>query len=223
MIFARAIKSLSRPVLHSRVVSSPQQCLKPSFSVFRRSFSIVDTMKKEIEETLEDKEDSSISELLEKAETSFKVEREDANGDVWFINKNVKVQLKSSELEHSDEDESAVPFLVFITGNNNLQMTVSCNARLDNDTEDGEAEVEIEDMAIEKADKDSPEIEEDSYSPRIGELDEEVSESIFDYLADKGVNDEFASALVDIAGLKEMDLYLKWLNDVKDFTQKDLN
>lgn len=138
---------------------------------------------------------------------------------VTLKNGNCIVSFNPSEFEHSGGDESAVPIIVTLT-HEKSQLSLACIARMNEAEGDAEGEIEIEHIVVEPlggspADKPEP------YSPAIGELNDEVKTSLFEYLHSKGVDNDFGADVVDIASKLEEQLYAKWVQDVKTFVEKE--
>lgn len=161
-------------------------------------------------------------------DSPFEVLSQDSGESIVLKNGNVTVELNPSEFEHSGEDEIAIPILVVIAEEGSQQqMTLACIARgssHDTEEEDDEqekGELEIEDIIIESIQEDAKDATITPYSPKIGELEEGLKASLFEYLQQRGIDEEFAGKLAYIAEVKEEKKYEKWVRDVLDFVQKE--
>ena len=161
------------------------------------------------------KQDTSLESIFEGSGFDVKFKSE-ASGHILLSRKNVKVEFDPSEFEHSGEQEVAVPMEVVIeNASEKKQLTLACIARADDES----GEVEIEEILIEKLGGDGG-ADALLYSPKIGELTEDMKEGFFEYLADHGVDDTFAMGVASAAEILEETRYQKWVDDVLDFVQK---
>eukprot|EP00924_Labyrinthula_sp_SR-Ha-C_P013230 augustus_masked-scaffold_12-processed-gene-12.86-mRNA-1 protein AED:1.00 eAED:1.00 QI:0/-1/0/0/-1/1/1/0/206 len=181
----------------------------------RNSSSLIAALDDEIGHAKEDSAaNPTIAELLAESDSVFSLEKETDNL-IKLVNGNATVSFDPALFEANSDEELAVPFEFILTGSAK-QLSMNCIARRNFDEEDQErfGEIEIEEVAVEKSGADNV------YSPKIGELDEELTTSMFEYLISKGVDDSFGMLLAEIAEAKEQDLYLNWLLEFKDFVKE---
>ena len=151
------------------------------------------------------------------------------NDSIVLKNGNVTVQFDPGEYEDSGHGDTAVPMVIVVAHEESKQqLTLACLARRNCLDDEDHGELEIEDIVVEplhgKTDLESTgsgKVSGKPYSPKIGELDEELKTSFFEYLIDRGVDDDFAIKVAEIAEIQEEKKYEKWLRDVLAFVEKE--
>lgn len=158
------------------------------------------------------REKAPIEETL--GNSPFKVDAKGTTESYCVLkNGNATVEFQVSDLEHSEDDEVAIPFEVIIENATlKKEMIFDCIAKRTDD--DSEGELLLENVVVKATGS-----EDGTYSPSFVELNEDVQESFFDYLQDHGVNTEFAEIVLQIAEDREQDLYIKWLREVRAFAK----
>ncbi|GBG33601.1 Mitochondrial acidic protein MAM33 [Hondaea fermentalgiana] len=198
------------------VLAAPQPRAAPmvakrmfSNTVGTKLASFVELEIREEEEVLSSKDD--IATTL--GDSPFKVDAAQTIDSYCVLkNGNATVEFAVSDLEHSEDDEVAIPFEVIIEHTSQKkEMIFDCIAKR---ADEEEGELLLESVSVKPLGS-----EEGAYSPSFVELNEDVQQSFFDYLEDHGVNTEFAEILLQIAEDKEQDLYVKWLHDVHTFVK----
>lgn len=56
--------------------------------------------------------------------------------------------------------------------------------------------------------------------PRFDDLEEKLQDSFYDYLNDRGVDNEVSFFILSYSAVKEQTEYVNWLNKIVDFTAK---
>ena len=129
-----------------------------------------------------------------------------------------EMEMTEEQMEHSLQDAgeekgeeigTGINFTVSIDKSGN-KMIASCTAGVD---------VQVNEVRYVPTGKDPD--DEDLYAgPVFHELDEELQDSFYTYLADRKVDQDLAFFVVAHSQNKEQKEYVNWLNKLVDFTSK---
>lgn len=201
------------------IKSTTGNLINGHMAVQTRQFSgLKDALEKEIEEIDVSGDPLLVSDIVNSIlgeQSAFQLSSKDADEKVELKSGSVIVSFEPDELERGSDDETGIRFMATLK-DGDKQIAFRCIAKKEADADEGE--LEIEDCFVESssapADSDEP------YSPAMGDLDDVLIEELHKYLGDMGVDSYLAADICDIAEGVENACYLKWLESLKSFVEK---
>ncbi|KAK2378449.1 Mitochondrial glycoprotein family protein [Trifolium repens] len=230
---ARFFRSLRKTLTHQIHIQQQQLCLSPLPRIISRR-TYISEMRKEAFE-------GQISRLL-RTEIQYELHSSPPSnpptnkfgsflvdgrpGDRWvtlkrqFADENIKVEVtmfdgavpapkKSGGVANADEVQLHITLIVNISKGDGSVLEIMCSAWPDN--------IEIKRLFIRTNKKMSAE----PYAgPDFEELDDELQESLYDFLEARGINDELAKYLHQYMKHKDKTELIGWMEKVKSFNER---
>ena len=219
------------------VISNNWKQARHSFSTAASTLDLIDKLKVEIAEEIEMDTKQMSEELKIALENSIFEVKEDKTktGVVIFSGTqkgvNIKATFDAAKLKYVEvqgEDENSKSGLFELSVEIEISAASSSNqgtklvitgtiSRNEDEQNESEPYMTPNKIMIAKTSAVSGKI--DEYSPEIEEVAEPLQDSISEWIADHGIDDQFFSLMIDFAMFKENQMYTNWLLQFESFLQ----